>query len=481
MSITGALSNALSGLTVTSRSVENTSNNVANALTEGYARREMEVAARSYGQEGQGVRVVGINRMVNMTLVGDRRIADAATGDRDTRAAFYQSLADATGDTGEGSLLARISTFSASLVSASSRPDSQERLQDVADAASALASGIRDASDAVLAARREADASIADQVETLNDTLSRVRDMNVRITEMRVSGRDSSALEDERQRLVDAIATVVPLREVERENGQIALFTTGGAALLDGRPTAIGFTRTPGLVASSSVAAGTLGTLTINGKPVMVSAENGLFAGGSLAASFAVRDDLAPTEQARLDALAQDLVTRLVGADPTLSAGDAGLFTDDGNPFDPANLTGLASRISVNAIVDPGQGGALWHLRDGLQAAAEGDVGNATLINAMSQALDARTAFSANGLSGSFSFAGLATETVSGLSSALVEADQEASFASARRDELQALVLGDGVDTDREMEQLLLLERAYAANAKVVTACDDLIQYLLEM
>lgn len=122
MSITGALSNALSGLNVTSRSIENSSNNVANALTEGFARRELEVTARSYGGGGQGVRTVGIDRMMNMALVADRRLADAATGDRDTRAAFYQALADATGDTGGGSLLARISAFSASLVTAASRP-----------------------------------------------------------------------------------------------------------------------------------------------------------------------------------------------------------------------------------------------------------------------------------------------------------------------------------------------------------------------
>lgn len=72
MSITGALSNALSGLNVTSRSIENSSNNVANALTEGFARRELEVTARSYGGGGQGVRTVGIDRMVNMALVADR-------------------------------------------------------------------------------------------------------------------------------------------------------------------------------------------------------------------------------------------------------------------------------------------------------------------------------------------------------------------------------------------------------------------------
>ncbi|MGP3725044.1 flagellar hook-associated protein FlgK [Cereibacter sphaeroides] len=481
MSITGALSNALSGLNVTSRSIENSSNNVANALTEGFARRELEVTARSYGGGGQGVRTVGIDRMVNMALVADRRLADAATGDRDTRAAFYQALADATGDTGGGSLLARISAFSASLVTAASRPESQARLQDVLDKAQSLAAGLRAASDAVLEARRAADASIADQIKTLTATLARVQQMNATITEMRVNGRDSSAVEDERQRLVDGISTIVPVREVTRQNGQIALFTAGGAALLDGRVADIAFEPEPGLVAASSVAAGDLGLLTVNGLPLDLAGDGGMMGTGSLSAAFAVRDDLAPAEQARLDALAQDLIGRMAAADASLGAGDAGLFTDDGAAFDPAAPAGLASRLSVNALADPDRGGALWHLRDGLQRPSEGDSGDPTLLNALAAALDARTPHAANGLSGTFSFSGLAAETISGAAVALVSAEAEASFASARRDELQALILADGVDTDREMEQLLLLERAYAANAKVVTACDDLLQYLLEM
>jgi flagellar hook-associated protein 1 len=41
MSITSALANAVSGLTAASRSAELVSNNVSNAMTEGYGRREI--------------------------------------------------------------------------------------------------------------------------------------------------------------------------------------------------------------------------------------------------------------------------------------------------------------------------------------------------------------------------------------------------------------------------------------------------------
>ena len=49
MTINSALSNALSGLAATSRAIGVVSSNVANATTDGYGRREIELAARSDG------------------------------------------------------------------------------------------------------------------------------------------------------------------------------------------------------------------------------------------------------------------------------------------------------------------------------------------------------------------------------------------------------------------------------------------------
>lgn len=37
------------------------------------------------------------------------------------------------------------------------------------------------------------------------------------------------------------------------------------------------------------------------------------------------------------------------------------------------------------------------------------------------------------------------------------------------------------MDSDREMETLLALERAYASNAKVLQAVDDMIQTILRL
>jgi len=313
MSITSALSSALTGLTATSRQAETVASNVANATTPGYARREVSLSALSLGGSGQGVSIKGITRQVDRFLIDDRRVAQAAAGNRDVRAAFLKQMEKVFGDpTDPGSLSARIAAFDTALMEAASRPESEARLATVADTARLLAQTLNTASDAVQAERLRADGRIATTVDDLNTALRQVRELNSQIRSFSGAGRDVSALLDQRQQIVDGIAAIVPIREVEREHGQIALMTTGGAVLLDGRESVFEFTPVHTLVPEMTQASGGLSGLTLNGRPMATTGETSLVLGGSLAGLFAVRDELAVQGQARLDAVARDLVERFI-------------------------------------------------------------------------------------------------------------------------------------------------------------------------
>ena len=187
----------------------------------------------------------------------------------------------------------------------------------------------------------------------------------------------------------------------------VALFTAEGAVLLDGTtPTALSFDAAGQVTAGMTVGTG-LALLTQNGAELTAS-QMRLYAGGSLAANFAIRDELAPAIQASLDDLAYDLHERLAdpAVDSTLNATSAGLFTDSGARASLADKTGLAGRISVNAVVVGSEGGAVWRLRSGLQAGAEGAVGDASLLIAVSDALEqATSALTGTGFSGKASLA----------------------------------------------------------------------------
>lgn len=482
MSISGSISSALSGLTAASRAAELVSSNIANAMTPGYGRREINLASRQVGSTGQGVRVVSIQRMANLFAIGERRHADATLGQSSARAAFYRRLEVAIGvPDNASSLTARTGAFDAALLTAAARPDSEANLSQVAGSARAMASQIAASSGDVQSSRMRAEEQIARDVELVNTTLVRIADLNTQIR-MLAGGTDSSALQDQRQQAIDSISAILPLREIPREGGTVALVTVTGGVLLDGPPSTLGF-QTAGIITPEmTLGSGALSGLTLNGRAVDMTNPNGSLSGGRLAANFAVRDEIGVQSQAKLDAIARDLVERFQdpAVDPTLAPGAAGLFTDRGLAFDPLNEVGLAGRLQLNAAVDPQQGGELWRLRDGIGAAAPGLASDSTLLSAMQTALTAqRQPVSGGFMPGTRSFSGLVGEHISTVSAERLAAEGDESFAIGMSDALIMAELEEGVDTDAEMQKLLLIEQAYTANARVMQVADEMIKTLL--
>jgi flagellar hook-associated protein 1 FlgK len=368
-------------------------------------------------------------------------------------------------------------------ISAASRPDSEPRLQNVLRTAQGLAEHINTISREIQTQRTQADQEISGQVTRLNNALENIRGLNLSILSQHSSGRDASSLLDQRQQLVDQISSIVPVLSVAREKGQIALVTTGGAMLLDGRATEVGFTGTGLITEDMTLAAGSVSGLSLNGNPISTS-NSGILAGGSLSALFEIRDALATTAQTDLDAVARDLVERFQnsGTDPTLAIGDAGLFTDSGTFFSATNEPGLSTRLSVNTLVDPVSGGDIWRLRDGIGASVQGDVGNASLLQNLSSALNEIRAPSSGGFSSaSRTAAGLSADFLSTIGAQYQFAETEIAFSLTKVNILKTQELEAGVDTDHEMQQLLLVEQSFAANARVMQTIDELIQTLIRM
>ncbi len=485
MSISASLGNALTGLTASARAAQLVSNNVANAMTEGYGRREIILTSRDLGGAGAGVQVAGIERIVDAGVLRDRRLADAGLALSDGRSSYYESLEGIFGAVDDpSSLLGRQSTLESALVEAASRPDAAARLASTLAAAQDLAAGLNGASDRIQDLRLGADASIAHQVETLNASLKQVQGFNAVISRMNGEGRDVTALEDQRQQLIDGISRIVPVREVAREDGKVALYTSGGAILLDHTAREVTFAPVNQIIPDMTLVSGALSGLAIDGKPVRIDGPYAPLGGGSLSAQFDVRDRLAPAAQAELDALARDLVTRFSdpSVDPTLAPGEAGLFTDRGAAFSSSDEVGLSGRIAVNAAVDPASGGALWRLRDGIGAATPGNSGDATLLHALSDALSARRPAASGGASGTtHSFASMTADMVSRIGADRAVADRDMSYAAARQSSLKSLEAVGGVDTDQEMQKLLLIEQSYAANARVIETINGLLDSLLRI
>ncbi len=483
MSISASLTSALSGLSAAAKGAELVANNVANATNPSYARRELQLGARVVGSVGQGVAIVGTDRVIDRALLSDRRMADASAGGRDTLLRFHRDVESVIGTSADaGSISGRIAAVESALVEAASRPDSEARLSNLHTSLRQVTNGFAAASDSIQQARSRADGKIATDVRRLNDGLTKVQELNVLIRAAKASGNDAAGLMDQRQKMIDDIATIVPIRELQRDNDQIALITAGGTTLLDGRAATFGFTATNTITADMTLASGALSGLTVNGRPVALNTPPGAVDGGTLAAHFAIRDDLGIKAQASLDAVARNLMERLEDPvrDGTRAPGSPGLLTDNGAAFDPLDEVGLSARLTINAAADPDQRGALWRLRDGLGAVTQGPPGDSALLSALHGALTApRATASGPFASGPRSFAALSGDLSSLAASARISAESDLGYARSRADSLTDLQNAQGVDTDQEMQKLLTIEQAYAANARVVRTVDDLIQILI--
>lgn len=483
MTISSAFNNALSGLTAAGRATGIVSDNIANALTPGYARRSLEVASNGYN--GNGVRVVGITRHSDPVLVSNRRAADAVHSNTNTIADFHAVLEKAIGTTDDpASITSRLADFESALVQAASLPDSATRLKLAVSGAKDLAHSISNASEQLRQTRSAADRSIASQVDRLNSTLKTVEDLNQKIQDVAGSGGNVNALLDQRQQAVDTINEIVPVNIAMRDHGQIALFTDGGAILLDGKAATLSFNLTGETKPHMTVQNNLLSGLEINGIAVRTTGPTSAIRGGSLAAQFEVRDVLSVNAQEDLDAVARDLIERFEapGLDSTLAAGQPGLFTDDGNRFSATAPAGLAGRIEVNAVVDPDRGGDTWKLRAGLGAAMPGELGDARQLKAFEAALTAKRAQADDRFgTGDLSAAGVTAALLSKVASDNSVSATSLSFAAANKAELVRIEKQNGVDTDAEVQNLILVEKSYAANARVIQVVDELMDTLLRL
>lgn len=204
-----------------------------------------------------------------------------------------------------------------------------------------------------------------------------------------------------------------------------------------------------------------------------------------MSTNFLIRDTIAPNFQIRLDALSVDLIERFQNpiVDPTLTPGDAGLFTDSGAIYNSVNEIGISGRISVNELVDPTKGGDIWRLRDGLGAVTQGVSGESSQLIRMAEVLaDSRTASTNLGLSIAMSGVGFAEEITSYWAAESQRSEEDNAHKQSLHSALRIEELhSTGVDTDKEMQTLLVVEQAYAANARVLSVLDGLMKKLLEL
>jgi flagellar hook-associated protein 1 FlgK len=439
--------------------------------------------------QGAGVRVAGVVRASAPAVTAERRIADAGLAREDARAAALETIARALGGPEDASgLVARYQEFETSLRALADNPQNAAAQSRVASSARELTETFNRLSSQFQKIRQDGDGEIARRVASANQSLVKIEELNQAIIKGRTNGVDVSALEDQRQNLIDGVNAFIPARELQRGDGGIDLATPEGVFLIAGSARTIEFNASPLIDAGRAYdgGVGALSGLKIGGVDVTPGGPGAqALKSGAAVGLFAVRDAIAPDAQTKLDALAEDLISRFSdpAVDPTLALGAPGVFTDAGAALASPYAPGLAGRLSLNQIVDPAQGGDPSKFRDGLGSTSPGPAGDDTIVrNFIDAFTKSLTPPSSLGASRDLYPAEAAAFLAAYSAGGLVDAETSQAGAAALQQGLkEAELMETGVDTDKELQNLLIIEQAYAANARVIQAVGEMMDALIRI
>lgn len=469
MSLSGALNSATAGLHTTQGQSRIAADNVSNAMTPGYVRREAVLVTASGGQGGAVISEV--RREVDATLQRMSRLENS-------RMTQYQSIQEGLttytaylGQPGDGTSPAdRFNDFQNSLTTLVNMPSSNGAQTSVALAAEDLVRSVKGAATTLSTTLNDVNMEIRYEVADLNTALYQLRDLNASGSGFTPGSLEAAQFDEKVDTILDQISGIVDTRIHRSSNGSISLYTVSGAALLEGR------------VVQDVTFNPSDGTL-MAGNQDITPFKDGVrgIQHGSLAGLSELKRETIPQFSQQLDEYARGLIQTFEGADASLAPGEAGLFTDNGNAFDPANITGLASRLQINSKISSTGDAEVWRIRDGLGATSPGAGSETVQINAFLAGLDtAMNAATGTGIPAEVTLRDFSAEMITSQAATRARAENDFNAAaSAAEVVMSARRNSEGVNIDDEMQQLLLIEQSYAANSRVLTAVSEMIDTLI--
>ncbi|MBU1176568.1 MAG: flagellar hook-associated protein FlgK [Alphaproteobacteria bacterium] len=317
MGLSVTLSNALSGMRTTQDGLTVLSRNVANAGASGYHRQSVVIKDMNGGSSTYSS-FVGVERAFVSSLERAyvREVGDM--GYADVRNTFLERLEVAFGKPGDAnSLDTLLQDFTNSMQALAVSPEDYATRATTISSAQTLAQALNGLSGTVQELRQETETQIAAEVDTLNQSLQSLRDINVRLSDYSLDEASRLSVLDERDRLVARVSEIVDTQAVYRTDGTVALMTKSGLGLLDQGATTFTFAPAGALSANSLYAiddaengVGVLTAYTPSGLRLDV-LDQKIVQSGRLAALVELRDTTLVQTQAQLDSIAAALAQAL--------------------------------------------------------------------------------------------------------------------------------------------------------------------------
>ena len=488
MSLSSAWSVGLSGLATASGQISVTSRNIARASDVSATRK---VAEQGTGRNGT-VRIEGISRAADKALLDGSLKANA---DASRESAISQSLetlyASVRDPDLEASPAAKVANLEVQLRTLANNPADTTTARSAVDAAREVVGALKDASAQIASVRASADGAIADAVVGVNASLAQLEVLNKSIVVSSQSGGDVTDDLDRRDAILAQLSQWIGVRTVAGKDNGIAVYADGGAVLFDNVARKVSFEASGTLVAGGSGASVVIDGADVTGANAVMPLRS-----GSIAGLIEIRDVIAPIFQKQIDELARGLISAF--ADPDRSGSGKpdlpGLFTSE-NGVVPVNGTvqaGLASKISVNAAIDPAQGGDARLLRDGgasapsdpdYKANRDASAGYSGRLLELIKNMSAARSFDPDaGLGTSANVKEYAASSAAWLDGQRKSnADRLELSTSVRDRAVQNLQSATGINLDQEMTELLTFERSFQASSRLIATVDQMYNVLFDM
>ena len=505
MGLEASLSIANSGLTAISAALALVSQNVSNASTPGYALEIGGTESLDAGSLPSGTRQVVPQLASDPALQNQLSDVSAEVSGNGVTSGVLAGIDAALGTVGNNDdLTSQLTALQDSFSSLLSDPASQTQQGAVVSAAANLAAGINSLASTYSQAQQTAQDNIGIEIGQLNDDLAQIGALNAQIIPLKAQGQSTADLQDQRNAVTADISSLVNARFVEAPDGELQVLTANGTQLPTTQANPLSFAN---VTTSSTLSypGGGLPGIELEGTDISEQ-----FSAGQISANLQLRNTTLPTYSAELDEFSHTLAARFDAQGLTLFTNAAGVLPGSTNPPTQSGYLGFASEIQVN----PDVLGNPALVRDGTRSVAAGDPGGGapftpnptglggftTLIDNVltytfgsdSQAGETQPAPAISGLGAAgnlsapygtpASLSDFATDLTASQAADSQNASNSGTETAALQTALQNKLTGEtGVSLDTEMSDMIALQNAYAANAKIITSVQALFADVLGM
>ena len=485
MTIASALSIATGGLQNINAQLALVSQNVANASTPGYAREigtQYDVVASG---KGLGVHTGPAIRDVDLALQAQVFGQNGTVAGWQMRQPALQAIDSVTGTPGQNtdiaSLIADLQNQFSTLLN---DPSSLAQQSQVVTSAATLAQNINMLSNAYGAQRQTAQDNIVAEIGTLNTTLGTIGALSNQIIVLKASGQSTADLESQRDAAIATVSQLVNVKVLQQPNGDVLLTTTAGLTLPIHSNVPPFSTSDVNAQSGTYYPGGGIPAIMLGGTDVTRQLQ-----GGQIGANITLRDTTLPTDQGELDELSESMATRFQANGLTLFTDPTGNVPVPTPPPTQNGYVGFAGTIQVNpsVLANPSM------VRDGDAPPVPTQAGYTAIINAvLNNTLGSNPPLAAHvtglGPSGTLSAPFSSPPTLGGFASTMLAAQAQDSATAtsqlATEQSVQTMLNGklttqSGVSIDTEMSNMIQLQNAYGANAKVIAAVQSMWNQLL--